>query len=178
MRISHKQFRVIYPVVFSAFYIATLDPPLPIEEADREFSITLPFGTKSAESFSEAEHFFVATTQDTPLNQATISCEQGLKDDETWDCEDLQASHLVCGHFGVFTFSYPRYRADETDDAITLTVQRSGGGHGRVNINYYIRHFTTNDSDVAATAIYTTSQKLEFEPGKGCHGLSILSMLI
>ena len=46
-----------------------------------------------------------------------------------------------------------------------MYVRRSGGGYGNVNINYFIKHFTTNDSDLIATAAYTTSQQLNFAPG-------------
>lgn len=139
---------------------------MPEEEVVREFGITLPFGTKSPESFADAESYFVSNTPDNPLRDNAITCAQGLHDDETWDCDKFNTSHIVCGHFGVFTFVYPNYAIAETNTSIRMQVRRTGGGHGHVFINYYIRHFTTNDSDVIATAPYTTVQRLSFEDGK------------
>ena len=132
----------------------------------REFGITLPFGTKSPESFADAENYFVASTSDQPLNQSAISCTQGNNQDESWECEPFETSHIVCGHYGVFTFVYPNYAISESNSTIQMQVRRTGGGYGHVNINYYIKHFTTNDSDLIATAPYTTVQRLSFEPGK------------
>lgn len=43
-------------------------------------------------------------------------------------------------------------------------MRRSGGGVDRVTIRYFLRHLTTNDADVSATAPYTSSQLLVFEP--------------
>lgn len=71
----------------------------------------------------------------------------------------------MCGHYGVFAFLYPNYVINETAKFMQMSVRRSGGGYGQVSINYYVKHFTTNDSDLVATAAYTTSQKLTFEPG-------------
>ena len=143
------------------------DPVLPLEEASRELSITLPFGTKSIESFAEAEHYFVAPEYSAvnPLKDQATSCVQGTADDESWVCSPVVASHVVCGHFGVFKFGYPNYIVNENVPSIRLSVSRSGGGYGTVSVSYYINHITTNDSDVSATAIYTTSQKLTFEEG-------------
>jgi hypothetical protein len=53
----------------------------------------------------------------------------------------------------------------EKDKYIDMLVRRTGGGYGDVSINYYINHFTTNDSDVISTAAYTTSQTLMFDEG-------------
>jgi hypothetical protein len=41
----------------------------------------------------------------------------------------------------------------------------TGGGYGNVRIGYNIKHFSTNDSDLSATAIYTSSQTLSFSEG-------------
>lgn len=142
------------------------DPKQPIEEDTREFSITLPFGTKSPESFADAENFFVVKTKDeTPLKNFSTTCSQGLSNDDHWHCQDYPASHRVCGHYGVFKFSYPNYVIPESAGSIRLSVERSGGGYGDVTISYFVKHFTTNDSDVTATAPYTTSQVLSFEAG-------------
>lgn len=146
--------------------MCVIDPLLPEEEVVREFGITLPFGTKSPESFADAESYFVSNTPENPLRDNAITCAQGLHDDESWDCDKFNTSHIVCGHFGVFTFVYPNYAIAETNTSIRMQVRRTGGGHGHVFINYYIRHFTTNDSDVIATAPYTTVQRLSFEDGK------------
>jgi hypothetical protein len=135
------------------------------EENVREFGITLPFGTKSPESFADAESYFVSNSASDPLKNNSISCAQGLQNDESWYCEPFQTSHIVCGHFGVFTFVYPNYAISENTTSIRMQVRRTGGGYGSVTINYYIKHFTTNDSDLIATAPYTTVQRLNFEDG-------------
>lgn len=140
------------------------DPRLPFEEDSREFSITLPFGTKHPDSFAEAETYFVNYTTG-PLKNFTQECVQGVRNDSVWDCYRVPATHVVCGHYGVFSFEYPNYIVSEKTQFIRLVVRRSGGGYGSVSINYYIKHFTTNDSDVSAAAFYTTSQKLTFSPG-------------
>lgn len=141
------------------------DPQLPDEETTREFSITLPFGTKSPESFAEAESYFVASTAEKPLMNASTTCSQGLFNDSSWTCTPFKQSHIVCGHYGVFKFAYPNYEVLESANYIRMYVQRSGGGYGDVTINYYIKHYTTNDSDVVATAPYTTVQQLRFDAG-------------
>ena len=142
------------------------DPALPEEENVREFGITLPFGTKSPESFADAENYIVSNSAAHPLRNSSITCAQGLNNDETWQCSKFVTSHIVCGHFGVFTFVYPNYEISETATSIRMQVRRTGGGYGDVAINYYIKHFTTNDSDLVATAPYTTKQRLTFESGK------------
>lgn len=141
------------------------DPRLPLEEDTREMSIAIPFGSKSPESFASAESFIVGTTPENPLKDSSIACTQGNQNDETWECESFPATHEVCGHNGVFMFTYPNYVVKETDRFLQLSVRRSGGGLGHILVNYFIKHFTTNDSDVSPTAPYTTIQQLEFEPG-------------
>ena len=139
------------------------DKELPIEESEREFGITLPFGTKSAESFADAEEFIVIDNK----NELKQNAERCIQDENGNACSSLTTttSHRVCGHKGVFKFTYPNYKVSEDYSFLALEVERSGGGYGDVTINYYIRHITTNDSDVAATASYTTSQKLIFRSG-------------
>jgi hypothetical protein len=141
------------------------DPPLPIEEADREFSITLPFGTKSPESFADTEAYIVVTTPDKPLYNATTTCDQGYSNDDSWTCQPKVATHIVCGHKGVFSFTYPNYVTNETSRFFRVSVIRTGGGYGTVSISYFIKHYTTDDNDLTATAPYTTSQTLLFEDG-------------
>jgi hypothetical protein len=141
------------------------DPKVPVEEDTREFGITLPFGTKSSESFADAEHFLALPDESRILKDYSVGCDQGNMNDDSWECSRFEATHRVCGHFGVFVFQYPNYEIREDFGFIRMSVRRSGGGMGNVVINYYVRHFTTNDSDVTGTAPYTTSQQLLFNEG-------------
>jgi hypothetical protein len=145
--------------------LSYLDPALPPEEVTREFSITLPFGTKSPESFAAAETYIVVTTPEKALKKNARSCFQGLNNDSSWECIPFEESHIVCGHYGVFAFRYPNYAINEREKYMRMSVQRTGGGYGNVSISYYIQHYTTNDSDVIATARYTTNQVLQFNEG-------------
>lgn len=155
------------------FKFQTTDPPLPAEEISREFSITLPFGTKSPESFAEAENYFVCSTSDNPLQDNAKTCSQGEQMDASWNCTKFIESHVVCGHYGTFSFQYPNYEITENGEFIRLFVQRTGGGYGNVTVRYFIKHYTTNDSDVSATAFYTTTQTLTFEEGKSAIKLQV-----
>lgn len=146
-------------------YRKPADPDLPIEETVREFGIYLPFGTKSPESFADAENYFVCATPTSFLRDKAVSCTQGMKNDESWNCTKFTTSHKVCGHYGVFTFVYPNYEISEKTNSIQMQVRRTGGGYGNVSLSYFIKHFTTNDSDVVATAQYTTVQRLDFNEG-------------
>ena len=148
------------------FILVSTDPKLPEEENTREFGITLPFGTKSPESFADAENYFVSNAASSPLKNQSISCAQGLSNDASWVCTPFVTSHIVCGHYGVFAFVYPNYAISENTTDIRMQVRRTGGGYGAVTINYYIKHFTTNDSDLVATAPYTTVQRLSFDSGE------------
>ena len=141
------------------------DPQLPFEEDTRELSITLPFGTKSPDHFAEAEHYEVTDDTSNYLKNDARQCIQGSNNDSTWDCSNIAATHKVCGHKGVFKFTYPKFEVSEQDSFILLTVERSGGGYGDVFINYFIKHFNSNDSDCSPTAPYTTVQRLSFESG-------------
>lgn len=144
----------------------TIDKALPIEESTRELSITIPFGSKSAESFNEAEAYqVIPPTKGVYLNDRAIDCDQGLYNNASITCQKRLASHRVCGHSGVFKFRYPNYVVNEDSKTFRVYVERSGGGYGHVYISYFIKHFTTNDSDLVATAQYTTNQVLSFAPG-------------
>lgn len=145
------------------------DPALPVEEEARELSITLPFGTKDPDAFADVEAFIVASTPDKPLKNSSTVCHQGLFQDETWQCYPKPASHVVCGHKGVFMLKYPNFVVSETAKFINMSVSRSGGGYGDVTISYFILHITTNGSDATATAPYTTSQTLDFSAGRIVH---------
>jgi hypothetical protein len=140
------------------------DPRVPVEEDTRESSITIPFGSKSPEAFADAEAFVVTDTG-SALNEKAIACHQGYNNDEHFHCEKTPASHVVCGHKGVFSFNYPNYEVSETSRFFRVSVRRSGGGFGDVLVNYFIKHFTTEDNDLSATAPYTTSQTLYFDEG-------------
>ncbi len=107
----------------------------------------------------------MGSTPENPLQNASRTCDQGLQDDESWECAPWRASHTVCGHYGVFRFEYPNYVVNEKTRYIRLGVLRSGGGYGEVSVIYYVKHFTTNDSDLIPSAPYTTIQKLTFEAG-------------
>lgn len=144
----------------------SIDFPLPLEEETRELSISIPFGSKSPEIFAEAEVYEVVKNPlIIPLNNHTISCAQGLQNDANILCTPLLSSHIVCGNHGVFQFTYPNYHVNESIGHLRLAVKRSGGGYGNVSIGYHIKHFTTNDSDLSATAMYTSSQTLAFSEG-------------
>ena len=102
----------------------------------------------------------------TPLKNNAKTCRQGTSNDANFVCSPYRnASHIVCGHKGTFSFSYPNYVVPETFKFLDLSVRRTGGGFGNITINYFLKHFTTNDSDVTATAPYTTSQTLYFAEG-------------
>ena len=141
------------------------DSALPLEESSRELSITIPFGSKSSESFNEAEAYQVVPATNGYLKDNAMDCDQGLYNNDTITCVPRVASHKVCGHNGVFKFRYPTYVVSESSKTFRVYVERSGGGYGQVDITYYIRHFTTNNSDLVATAQYTTNQRLSFAPG-------------
>ena len=138
------------------------DPKLPFEEDTRELNIHIPFGSKSAEAFADAETYGIYTTPSQPLKNYTKTCTQGISMDEHWQCSPYKSTYEVCGHTGVFRFEYSNYEISETAKFIQMTVIRSGGGFGNITIDYYINHFTTNDADVTPTAPYTTIQKLFF----------------
>ena len=141
------------------------DPSLPVEEATRELSITLPFGTKSPEAFAEAEYYDVVSQPPNFLKYNTTSCIQGTSNDDEWSCSLFPSSYKVCGHKGVFSFMYPNYTVREDFGLLQASVVRTGGGYGNVTIGYFLVHITTDDSDVAATARYTAAQQLSFEQG-------------
>ena len=141
------------------------DPRLPFEEDTRELSITIPFGTKSPDAFADAETYEIYATNDNPLKNHTKQCEQGIHFDDSWNCSHVISTYDVCGHYGVFAFDYPNFVVDESVRFLRMGVWRSGGGVGNVTIRYYLKHITTDDSDVVATASYTTSQILNFTAG-------------
>lgn len=107
----------------------------------------------------------MVSTADKPLSDSTISCAQGIRNDSSWDCSPFPSTYRVCGHKGVFKFSYPNYVVKETEKFLRLSVSRTGGGYGKVTITYFLAHYTTDDSDASATAYYTSDQQLNFDEG-------------
>jgi len=143
----------------------SIDPKLPFEENTRELNVYLPFGTKSTEAFANSETYEIFGSPNNPLKNHTIGCDQGLRNDDTWSCRKVPSSYVVCGHYGVFRFTYPNYVVSESSQYLRLTVVRSGGGVGNVSIGYYINYLTANASDASPTTHYTTSQTLYFNAG-------------
>ena len=143
------------------------DPELPPDELERELSITVPVGSQQLDAFDEAETYFLVEDESIiPLNQSTLKCDQGLSLDSTYTCSESSTSHIVCGHYGVITFSSPRYEVNEHESHVRLTIKRSGGGVGKVSVSYNVQHITTNDSDFSSTAQYTSKQDITFNPGE------------
>lgn len=101
------------------------------------------------------------------LNASALACEQGYHErkDDSWTCSHVRISHVVCGHPGTINFNSPTYAVLESDQYLAVTIQRSGGGLGRVSVRIQLEHETTDDSDVSLTAQYTTSRELVFEEG-------------
>ena len=131
------------------------------------YLIFVLYSTKNPAMFDEAEIYeIVGNSSSIPLNQNTESCTQGLRNDDSVDCVPYKSSHRVCGSKGVFSFTYPKYYVNKSSGTLRLTVVRTGGGYGDVEVDYHIRHISTNDSDVRATAQYTTSQTLSFKSGE------------
>lgn len=141
------------------------DPELPHDELLRELSLSLPYGTQRADFFDEAEPYRVVANASAPLRSAAQRCDQGLMGDASWNCSHMNVSHVVCGHEGTISWSSPTYEVRESDQAVRLTVRRTGGGVGEATVTYALHHVTTTDADVAATAYYTVSRDLVFRPG-------------
>ena len=138
------------------------DTELPLEEFQRQLATTIPFGSQSQYAFEEAEPF------DTLVPSANLkvkaqACEQGLSWDDTWVCKPQAISNIVCGHVGTLAFTSPTYSVQEDAGHIRLTVTRSGGGYLSTSVEYSFEHKTSSDSDVTATAFYTTVQRLIFD---------------
>ena len=143
-----------------------IDAKLPFEENTRQISFDIPFGSKTPEIFNEAEPYVVVDDPTLlPLKAHSTTCSQGLQRDESWLCSPFPASHVVCGSKGVFQFTYPNYVVSENCIDLRLSVRRTGGGYGNVSVDYFVRHISTNDSDLVPTQHYTSSQTLWFYPG-------------
>ena len=142
------------------------DPGLPLDERVRELSIGLPFGTQRTEAFGEAEPFRVmgtATSDSRGQGSAELvhearTCVQGGRSlgnpslsancprafcrDARWQCypaPEHLASHRVCGHEGTLRWSSPTYAVGESEREVRLTVVRSGGGVGEVEVDFDVR---------------------------------------
>jgi hypothetical protein len=141
------------------------DPYLPFDELARELSVNVPFGSQQIDGFEEAENF-VLTGRNVDLKEVARECKQGLAGDASWNCSfPVPVSHRVCGHSGTLSFSSPTYAIDEGAEHVRITVKRSGGGFGVVEVEYALEHVTTSDADVSPTAHFTSSQRLRFEDG-------------
>ena len=139
-----------------------------------KFDVLLNRRSKDPRAFDDAEVYHVVRNRSSlPLNESTVSCVQGLNNDSSIVCTPYASSHRVCGTKGVLSFSYPKYYVNKSTRALRLTVRRTGGGHGNVVVDYFIRHISTNDSDVSPTAQYTTSQSLSFSQGNNVDYFSI-----
>jgi len=139
---------------------------LPDDELRRNLSYALPFGTQDPSYFDEAEVYFVADQELTPLNASAVTCDQGLDLDTSVSCRPTPTSHVVCGNYGTVYFESPYYEATEAAGFVRISILRSGGGVGTVSVRYHIEHLSTDDSDITPTAFYTTSQVIEFGPGQ------------
>jgi hypothetical protein len=104
------------------------DPPLPADEAERELSIKVPFGSQQSNAFDEAEPFYLRPPGSPDLSAAAVKCDQGIDTTKTWTCNAVSISHKVCGHAGTFNFESPEYTIDENSNTVRITVRRSGGG--------------------------------------------------
>ena len=100
------------------------------------------------------------------LSDSTQVCHQGLAGDVSWSCSPQASTHKLCGHFGTFSFTSPTYEIDESEEFVRISVRRSGGGIGKVSVEYALRHLSTTASDVKSTAFYTNSHVLQFEAGE------------
>lgn len=143
------------------------DPPLPIDELNRELSITVPFGSTQNDAFYDAEHYFLVNDDQRPLKESAVACHQGLNSDDSIDCVPYNiTSHIMCGNHGTITFLSPEYAVREDETHIRLTLQRSGGGVGEVSVAYTIYPITAGYEDVSATAHYTANQTIVFRNGQ------------
>lgn len=138
------------------------DTELPLEEFERQLSYVIPFGSQSQYAFEEAEPFDTLDPSSS-LKVNAQACEQGLSWDDSWVCKPQTISNIVCGHVGTLAFTSPSYSVQEDAGHIRLTVTRSGGGFKSTSVEYSFEHKTSSDSDVTATAFYTTVQRLLFE---------------
>lgn len=119
---------------------------LPLEDAARELSVTLPFGTQHSDAFAESEPYRVYAAGSTELRHAASSCAVGVSRDASYACRPVVVSHRVCGHEGVFAFEYPAYRVGEDSNRLRIKVVRSGGAPVPVRIAYALRHITTGST--------------------------------
>jgi hypothetical protein len=73
---------------------------------------------------------------------ARTVCPRAFCRDARWQCWPAPphvVSHRVCGHEGTLRWSSPTYAVDESAREVRLTVLRSGGGVGEVEVDYEIR---------------------------------------
>jgi hypothetical protein len=104
------------------------DVPLSLEERNREFSVSFPFGTQNPNYFQESEPYEVLTPTGSTLAASMKECHQGKSMDALWTCSPSTGSGVVCGHVGTISFSSPSYSVGESDRFLRLSVRRSGAG--------------------------------------------------
>ena len=141
------------------------DPLLPHDELERQLSSSIPFGSQQNNVFDEAESYkLVDNPELIPLDKSALACDQGVDFDSSFKCRRVVISNKICGHEGVISFASPEYQVYEDEGHVRLTVERSGGGAGSVNVSYGIEHITTDEfyRDVSPTAMYATDQNLSF----------------
>ena len=140
-----------------------IDSILPFDEQDRELSQSFAFGSKSPNYFDESESFEVLNGIN--LSLESVDCEQGGSFDSKWTCVASSVSHLSCGNVGTVSFDSPTYAVIESSEYLKVTVKRTGGGYGKTEVYYTLKHITTSDSDVSSSAPYTSTNKLVFLHG-------------
>ena len=140
------------------------DPILPLDEIERQLSKVMPFGTQQDDYFDEAEDYKLVDQELTPLNEAAMSCDQGIHNDSFFVCSNISLSNKVCGHEGIFYFSSPEYNIVENQDFVRLAIKRSGGGAGVATVSYALEELTTDEfyRDVSPTAHFTDLQTITF----------------
>ena len=151
------------------------DPGLLWDEASRQLSVALPFGTQDGRFFDDAEPFELVASPLAPLSAAAKVCFQGTSsgtafggggpNDGTWTCANTTVTHKVCGHRGTVQWASPSYTVAESNGYLAVTLVRTGGGFGAFEVRYWLEHESTDVADVTATAPYTTSQVVPFPEG-------------
>ena len=146
-----------------------MDPILPMDEKNRELSLSLPFGSQSENVFDEAEYYKVINDEYpdlVPLDLNALACDQGVHRDASFDCRRIPISNKVCGHEGTISLSSPEYQVYEHEGHIRLTIRRTGGGVGEVSVSYGIEDGDGMahglERDVSETAMYTTEVTVTF----------------
>jgi hypothetical protein len=137
------------------------DVKAPLDEANREFSISLPFGTIQNNAFDDAETYFLVESHLAPLSESAVKCDQS-EIDSSFVCHPIAISNIICGHNGVFTFESPEFNVEEGANQVRISMHRTGGGAGTASISYGLSHISTSDDDWTNLPFYATQQTLTF----------------